>query len=77
MLETRLLETRYKILVLDTCFLPIIALSKKNRAVTQAMSNPCELKVRRHDTRMIELKEYLAVFPGGKSEGKFGETELN
>ena len=41
------------------------------------MSNPNELIVRRYSDCMIDLNEYLAVFPGANSSDKIGETELN
>ena len=41
------------------------------------MKNPCGLKVRRFTDRMIDLNEYLYVFPGAKASDKTCETELN
>ena len=41
------------------------------------MRKPHELKVRHYADRMIDLNEYLAVFPGAKASKKIGETELD
>ena len=37
---------------------------------------PRELKVRRYAYRMINLNEYLAVFPESKSSEKIADTEF-
>ena len=40
------------------------------------MSNPNVLNVRCYAAHIIEINEYLAVFPGVKESDKIGETEL-
>ena len=39
--------------------------------------NPHELKVSHYLAHMVELNEYLAIFPGSKESDKLRETELN
>ena len=41
------------------------------------MRNPHRLKVRRYASRLIDLKEYLDSFPGGKLADTIGMMELN
>ena len=41
------------------------------------MKNLCGLKVRRYTDCMIDLNEYLYVFPGAKASDKTCEMELN
>ena len=53
---------------------PINALSKRNHAMRSEMRKPCELKLRRYADFMVCINEYLAVFPGRKSDEKMCET---
>ena len=41
------------------------------------MKKPYGLKVGRYAAHLIDLKEYLALFPGAALSGKIGITELN
>ena len=43
----------------------------------RGMSKPCILKVGCYAAFMMDLNEYLAVFPGAKESGKICVTELN
>ena len=60
-----------------TYFFPISALSKKNHALRHGMRNPIKLKIRRYAAHLIELNEYLNIFPGSNMNNKIGGTELN
>ena len=41
------------------------------------MMNPNGLKVRRYSASMIDLNNYLVVFPGAKASEMFCDTELD
>ena len=41
------------------------------------MRKPSGLKLRRYVARLIDLNEYLALFPGDALSEKIGVTELN
>ena len=43
----------------------------------RCMKKPRSLKVRRYATRIIDLNEYLAYFPGATMADKIGVNELN
>ena len=43
----------------------------------RGMSNPSELKVRCYAASLVGNDEYLAAFPGAKSNYNISETELN
>ena len=64
------------ILGLGTYFFPVNALSKKNCVMRRIIRKPRGLKVRRYMARLIDLNEYLAVFPGGNMSENNWTTEL-
>ena len=43
----------------------------------RGMRNPYGLKLRRYADHLIELNEYLTLFPEAKLTAKIGVTELN
>ena len=49
---------------------PINVLSNKKCAIIRGISNPRELKFRSYASCMINLNEYLAVFPVSKTSGE-------
>ena len=51
-------------------FFPVNALSKQKRAMRRGMSKSCILNVRCYTACMIDINEYLAVFPGAKASEK-------
>ena len=65
------------ILVLGTYFPPIHAFSKQKCAMCRGMRKPRGLKLRRHDSHMIDINAYLDAFYGAKASDKIGETELD
>ena len=52
-------------------------MSKQKQAMRHGMSKPHGLKVRCYADFMIDLNDYLAVFPGSKASDKIRETSLN
>ena len=67
----------YIILGLVTYFLPVNALPKKNRAMRRGMRKLCGIKVRRYAARLVDLNEYLNVFPREKISDKCFVAEVN
>ena len=58
-------------------FPPLNSLSKQNRAMSHGIKKPRSLTVRRYATRLIDLNEYLAYFPGDTLNDKIGVKKLN
>ena len=58
-------------------FLPMNSHSKQNYAMRCCMKKPRILKVRRYDSCLIDLNDYLASFLGATMADKIGVTELN
>ena len=56
---------------------PVNSLFKKKRAMRRFLKNPHILKVGRYDVCLIDLNEYLALFPGATMSDNIGVTELN
>ena len=65
------------ILGLGTYFLPVNALSKKNRATCHGIRNPSVSKGRFYVARLIKLNEYLIVFSRENISDKICVTDLN
>ena len=62
---------------LGTSFTPIAVLPKKKRVMIWVIRNPRELKARLYAAHIIELNEYLSIFPVEKASRKIVERELN
>ena len=58
------------ILGLGMYFPPVIALQKK-RAIRRRIKKPNGLKVRLHAACMVDIDEYLSVFPESKASDTF------
>ena len=58
------------ILGLGMYFSPVIALQKK-RAIRRRIKKPNSLKVRLHAACMVDIDEYLSVFPESKASDTF------
>ena len=43
----------------------------------RGIRNPHELEVRSYLAHMLQLDDYLAIFPGSQENEKLRETELN
>ena len=54
---------------------PVNALSKQKREMCHGMRNPRGLKVRCYASCVIDINEYLDVFPGDNSSQKKFETD--
>ena len=65
------------ILGLGTSFTPINDLTKKKRMIICGIRKPRKLKARLYAAHIIELNEYLSIFPGEKASSNFFERELN
>ena len=74
---TETLNVEYIIKGLALYFPPVNSLSKQNRAVCRAMKKPRGLKVRHYVACLVDLNEYLALFPGDNLSDKIGITKLN
>ena len=61
---------KYIILGLGTHFYPVNTLSKQKHTICCGMRKPHSLKVRRYAAHMIDLNNYLAVFPREKASVK-------
>ena len=56
---------------------PVNELSKQKRTMQRLMRKPCELKVRFYNYCMVDINEYLTLFPGVKASDKIGDMEKN
>ena len=56
---------------------PVNYLSKKKRVMRRGMRKPHTLKVGCYTDRLIDLKKYLALFPGAKLPEKIGVAQVN
>ena len=68
--STTIANFKHIILGVGTYFPPINALSNQKRAIFRGMRTPRELKLRRFADHMIDINEYLTVFPGAKESEK-------
>ena len=65
------------ILGLGAYFFPVNDLSKQRHAMRRGIRKPRGLKVRRSAACLIELNDYLNLFPVAKKSDKTCLTELN
>ena len=71
-----ILTEEYIIKGLALYFSPVNLLSKQKRAMRRGMEKPRYLKVRRYAAQLIDLNEYLDLFPGDKLSEKIGVNDF-